>query len=56
VNLVYAQPGVRLARGAPTPPEVVRALQTDLRRLGYLRRGLDGQFGRETERGVWALR
>lgn len=55
MSLVYAQPGVRLARGAPTPPEVVRALQTDLRRLGYLRGGLDGQFGRETERGVRAL-
>lgn len=30
-------------------------LQTDLRRLGYLRRGIDGVFGPDTQRAVMAL-
>ena len=37
------------------PPNVTKALQRDLRRLGYLRSGIDGVFGRETESGVKAL-
>jgi hypothetical protein len=48
----YAQPGVMLARWTPGEPELVQALQLDLRRLGYLRGGLDGRFGPETERAV----
>lgn len=55
MTLPYGQPGVRLARGAPSERELVRELQRDLRRLGYLRGGLDGRFGAETERAVRAL-
>lgn len=51
----YGQPGLRLARGVSADRELVRALQRDLRRLGYLRGGLDGEFGPETERAVRSL-
>ncbi len=40
----------------PNPdPALVRALQTDLRALGYLRRGIDGQFGEGTRLAVRRL-
>ncbi len=55
MSLSYGRPGTKLARGQAADPEVIRALQTDLRRLGYLRSGLDGGFGPETERAVRAL-
>ena len=55
MTVVYRQPGLRLARGAPADRELVRALQRDLRTLGYLRGGLDGSFGPETERAVRSL-
>ncbi len=51
----YNTPGVRLARGATLDRAVVLELQTDLRKLGYLRGGLDGSFGPGTERAVRAL-
>ena len=53
--LVYRRSGLVLARGsAPADPRV-KALQHDLRKLGYLRSGLDGGFGEGTERAVRAL-
>ncbi len=52
---VYGRRGLRLARGTPAAPELVRALQRNLRRLGYLRAGLDGRLGPETERAVRSL-
>jgi hypothetical protein len=55
MSLPYGRPGTKLARGQAADPEVIRALQTDLRRLGYVRSGLDGGFGPETERAVRAL-
>ncbi|HET7876047.1 MAG TPA: peptidoglycan-binding domain-containing protein [Methylomirabilota bacterium] len=55
MTVVYRRPRLRLARGEPVEPELVRALQRDLRALGYLRGGLDGGFGPETERAVRAL-
>jgi hypothetical protein len=55
VSIVYRKAGLRLARGFPAPQTVVRALQRDLRRLGYLRSGLDGQFGHGTEQAVRSL-
>lgn len=55
LRLVYRKAGLRLARGIPAPPTLVRALQRDLRRLGYLKSGIDGQFGRGTEQAVRAL-
>ncbi len=47
--------GTVLQRAAAAPLEIVRALQRDLRQLGYLAGGLDGQFGTGTERAVRAL-
>jgi peptidoglycan hydrolase-like protein with peptidoglycan-binding domain len=55
VTVPYRRPGLVLSRGGPGAPDLVRALQRDLRALGYLRAGLDGGFGRETERAVRAL-
>jgi hypothetical protein len=53
--LVYRRSGLVLARGPGTAGPLVEALQTDLRKLGYLRSGIDGQFGEGTERAVRAL-
>lgn len=50
----YRRPGLRLHRGMPMSPRVAE-LQRDLRSLGYLRTGLDGQFGEGTERAVRGL-
>ena len=50
----YQSPGLVLAKGAP-PGDSVRHLQRDLRALGYLDRGIDGQFGDHTERAIKAL-
>jgi len=55
VTARYRQAGLTLARGTRAPRAVVQELQRDLRRLGYLRAGLDGVFGQETERAVRAL-
>ena len=51
----YQQPNLRLAAGEPGDPALVKALQRDLRQLGYLARGIDGAFGAGTERAVRAL-
>ena len=53
--LVYHRPGLVLARSSVSADPLVKALQRDLRRLGYLRSGLDGGFGEGTERAVRAL-
>jgi peptidoglycan hydrolase-like protein with peptidoglycan-binding domain len=55
MSLVYRKAGLRLTRGTRAAPAVIRALQRDLRRLGYLRSGLDGQFGHDTEQAVRSL-
>jgi len=44
-----------LGIGAVAPRELVRALQRDLRALGYLKAGLDGHFGPDTAAAVRAL-
>lgn len=49
-NLVLSRPGTGAAG------RQVRDLQRHLRALGYLRRGIDGDFGAGTERAVKALR
>jgi peptidoglycan hydrolase-like protein with peptidoglycan-binding domain len=43
--------------GVNSPPnsDLVRALQRDLRQLGYLRRGIDGEFGAGTNAAVCRL-
>jgi hypothetical protein len=52
----YQTLGLILAQSRPNDPILVRALQHDLRRLGYLRRGIDGVFGSGTTRAIRALR
>ncbi|HYC06150.1 MAG TPA: peptidoglycan-binding domain-containing protein [Azospirillaceae bacterium] len=50
----YQQPGLTLAQGA-AQSALVKALQADLRVLGYLRGGVDGAFGPGTAQAVQAL-
>jgi len=51
----YRHPGLVLGTGANAPRELVRALQRDLRALGYLRSGVDGRFGPGTASAVRAF-
>ena len=55
MSLAYQQPGLTLARAQQNDASLVRALQLDLRALGYLRGSIDGEFGEGTERAVRAL-
>lgn len=54
--LPYQRAGLTLANGQANDATLVRALQHDLRQLGYLRRGIDGAFGDGTVRAIRALR
>ena len=51
----YQVDGLTLSRGAAANRDLVRDLQRDLRALGYLRAGIDGDFGPGTERAVRSL-
>jgi hypothetical protein len=51
----YQQAGLVIFKGGGTDAAIVRALQTDLRALGYLRAGIDGDFGEESAKAVRAL-
>jgi peptidoglycan hydrolase-like protein with peptidoglycan-binding domain len=53
--LSYQGPGLRLSRGAQASRAIVKDLQRDLRRLGYIATGIDGIFGRATEEAIKAL-
>jgi len=53
--LSYQGSGLRLSRGAPASSAVVKDLQRDLRRLGYLATGIDGIFGKATGQAIKAL-
>jgi hypothetical protein len=54
--LTYRRPGLTIRRGGSEgSKEQVRHLQRDLRQLGYLRKGIDGKFGKGTELAVAAL-
>ena len=44
-----------LAKGSTTDKELVKALQRDLRALGYLRQSIDGDFGEGTHLAVCRL-
>ena len=55
MTLVYRRAGLVLKRGSAAADPLVKALQQDLRKLGYLRSGLDGQFGGGTEAALRAL-
>lgn len=50
----YNVPGISLSRGASNAQQV-RELQADLRALGYLHHGIDGDFGPGTEQAVRSL-
>ena len=55
-QLTYRQPGLVMTRsGGGASDRQIRDLQHDLRLLGYLKRGIDGNFGGGTERAVRAL-
>jgi putative peptidoglycan binding protein len=54
-TLSYRQPGLILRRGGGATNSQIRDLQRDLRRLGYLKRGIDGDFGAQTELAVQGL-
>lgn len=55
-TLSYRQPGLVLgASGSTASPAQIRDLQRDLRRLGYLKSGVDGKFGTGTTRAVRRL-
>lgn len=51
----YQVDGLTLSRGETANRDLVRDLQRDLRALGYLRAGIDGNFGPGTERALRAL-
>jgi hypothetical protein len=53
--LSYQGPGLRLSRDAHVSRAIVKDLQRDLRRLGYLATGIDGIFGKATEDAIKAL-
>jgi peptidoglycan hydrolase-like protein with peptidoglycan-binding domain len=53
--LSYQASGLVLKRGGGGTTTQIKDLQRDLRRLGYLRTGIDGIFGRGTEGAVQAL-
>ncbi len=55
-TLSYRQPALTLTKGgAGASARQIRELQRDLRRLGYLKRGIDGGFGDQTELTVKGL-
>jgi len=54
MGTTFLKSGLTLQKGVPQSQEV-RDLQQALRELGYLRGGVDGNFGSGTEKGVKAL-
>ena len=50
--LSYRQVDLVLKRGGNAGDRQVRDLQQDLRKLGYLKSGIDGDFGPWTQRAV----
>lgn len=55
-ELSYRQPGLVLEPGGAAAEQHIRDLQRDLRKLGYLKKGIDGRFGAGTALAVRALR
>ncbi len=53
--LPYQRPGLSMSRQTENDPALVRALQRDLRALGYLRSGIDGNYGGGTVQAIRAL-
>ena len=54
-ELSYRQEGLILRMGGTATAQQIKDLQRDLRRLGYLRQGIDGAFGPGTTQAVKAL-
>jgi peptidoglycan hydrolase-like protein with peptidoglycan-binding domain len=54
-TLSYRQSGLVLQQGSVASVQQIRDLQHDLRRLGYLKRGIDGVFGGQTKLAVQGL-
>jgi peptidoglycan hydrolase-like protein with peptidoglycan-binding domain len=54
-QLSYRQDGLILRVGGTATAQQIKDLQRDLRRLGYLRAGVDGAFGPGTAQAVKAL-
>ena len=55
-SLSYRQPRLVLEKGGRNVSErQIKDLQQDLRRLGYLKSGIDGKFGNLTQRAVKSL-
>jgi len=55
MSLIYRRNGLTLSLNGANDPDLVRALQRDLRALGYLRSGIDGGFRHGTEQAVRSL-
>jgi hypothetical protein len=55
MSAAYLKPGQTLRLGAANDPVAVKALQHDLRKLGYLRAVIDGSYGPGTAAAVKAL-
>jgi hypothetical protein len=53
--MVSAYRNAGLAKGSATDKDLVKALQRDLRALGYLRQSIDGEFGAGTHLAVCRL-
>jgi len=56
MTTLYQAANLRLSRGVPAEAALVKQVQRDLRRLGYLKTGIDGVFGRESEAAIRSLR
>jgi len=52
----YQNPGLAMSPTTRNDPALVKALQRDLRALGYLRAGIDGVFGQGTAAALRACR
>lgn len=55
-NVRYKKLGLTLSRGGTNDATLVSDLQRHLRALGYLKSGIDGDFGRMTDLAVRALK
>lgn len=55
VAAAYIKTGLKLGLNLSNDPVAVKALQRDLRALGYLRAGVDGDFGQQTEAAIRAF-
>lgn len=55
MSALYQKPGLTLQQDGTGDPAIIKALQHDLRKLGYLHDGVDGAYGSGTAQAVSAL-